>query len=73
MSSGLTSTSVLGLIVMLGIIGTPVYILLFNTMFNGPRGGRVKGVFIGTILALAIAAIAATAIFSAVMSLIIPG
>jgi hypothetical protein len=73
MISGLTSTSVLGLIVLLGVIGTPVYVLLFGTMLNGPRAGKVKGVFIGTIFGLAVAAIAATWIFATTMSLIVPG
>lgn len=73
MDSGLTSTSILGLIVLLGVIGTPVYILLFSTMLNGPKPARVKGIFIGTILTLAVAAIVGTGVFGAVMSLIIPG
>ena len=74
MDSGLTPTSILGLTVLLGVIGTPVYILLFSTMLNGPKpAARVKGVFIGTILTLAVAAIVGTGVFGAVMSLIIPG
>ena len=73
MISGLTATSVLGLVVLVGVIGTPIYALLFGTLLNGPKVGRVKEVFIGTMLTLAVAAVVGTLLFSTVMSLIVPG
>ncbi len=72
MSDFLHSTSILGLIVMVGVIGIPVYVLAFTTMLGGPRVGHVRGVFIGTILTLLVGAVIFTWIGGAIFSLVIP-
>ncbi|OGC94410.1 MAG: hypothetical protein A2W25_01890 [candidate division Zixibacteria bacterium RBG_16_53_22] len=72
MHSTLASTSLLGLIVMLVIVGAPVYVLLLSAMFGGPKVGRVRGVFIGSVVAILAIFIAFTFVFSGIMSLIFP-
>ena len=72
MHSTLASTSLLGLIVMLVIVGAPVYVLLLSVMFGGPKVGRLRGVFIGSVVAILAIFIAFTFVFSGIMSLIFP-
>ena len=72
MHSTLASTSLLGLIVMLVIVGVPVYVLLLSSMFGGPKVGRVRGVFIGSVVTILALFIAFTFVFSGIMSLIFP-
>ena len=75
-----TSTSLLGLIIMLVVIIGPLATLLFVTLLGGPKvgspkpiGGKVKMVFLGTMLTLVVAAILFTAVLGGVMSLVVPG
>lgn len=64
--------SSLGLIVLLGVIGIPLYILAFTTILEKPREGRIRWIFFGTAVTLLAAAIALTAIGGAILRLIIP-
>ena len=72
MDNAFATTSALGLIVILVILGVPMYILFFTTMFGGPRVGRVRGVFVGTVALLLVSFVVSTFIFSGLMSLIVP-
>ncbi len=72
MHSTLASTSLLGLIVLGVIVGTPIYVLLLTTMLGGPKVGRVRGVFIGSVVTILAIFIASTFVFSGIMSLIFP-
>ena len=67
-----STTSSLGLFVLLGVIGIPLYILFFTTILEKPRGSRVTGVFLGTAVAILASAIAFTAIGGAILHLIVP-
>lgn len=73
MHSSLTSTSLLGLVVMAIIVGTPVYVLILTTIFGGPKVGRVRGVFFGAVITILAAFIAFTFILSGILSLLFPG
>lgn len=72
MHSTLASTSLLGLIVLVLIVGTPIYVLVLATIFGGPKVGRVRGVFFSSAAAILIAFIAATFVMGGIMSLIFP-
>lgn len=74
-----TSTSALGLVVLAVVIVGPLSTLLIATMFGGPRvgnpkplGGKVKLVFLGTMVTVVLAAIVLTSVLGGVMSLIVP-
>ncbi len=72
MGEFLASTSLLGLVVMLGVIGIPVYTLVFTTMFGGPKVGNIRGVFIGTVVLLIVGFVVFTWIGGAILSMVVP-
>jgi hypothetical protein len=72
MHSTLASTSLLGFIVLGVIIGTPIYVMLLTAMLGGPKVGRVRGVFIGSVVTILALFIVSTFIFSGIISLIFP-
>ena len=72
MTEPLSAVYILGIIVLLVLIGVPVYILVLATLFSGPSGARIKGVFFGTVLAVAAVGIAFAWLIGAVLSLVMP-
>ena len=71
--NSLAASYMLGIIVMAGVIGIPVYILLFATIFGGPKVGHVRSVFFGTILLLLAGAVIFSWLGGAILSLVVPG
>lgn len=72
MHSTLESTSLLGLIVLGVIVGAPIYVLLLASAFGGPKVGRVRAVFFGTVVTMLVTFVVITFIMGGILSLIFP-